>query len=91
MKFTNLIFVTILLLGPTSCRTTWVHPEATQQKYAHDSYKCQYGTEPPSAEQIRGSGTLPVTERRRDWKACMALLGWSRDTRMRSSEPWGTP
>ena len=86
MKTAALIFVMLasLLLG---CRTVWVHPEASQQKYTEDYYSCRFGTEPPTQEAIR-QGELPDVAARPDWKQCMALLGWTSKVGMRWNEPY---
>jgi hypothetical protein len=80
----------VLMLAMTpilGCRTVWVHPEATQEKYTQDFYRCRFGADPPTAEEIRAGDQPPLTKRR-DWEECMALLGWTSRVGMRWSEPY---
>jgi hypothetical protein len=79
--------VCLLLVSVLGCRSVWVHPEATHARFNEDLYRCQFGAEPPSVAAFRSSDR-PVVELRQDWKLCMASLGWERDTRFRSSEPY---
>jgi hypothetical protein len=78
-----LMLITVVSVG---CRTVWVHPDASHEKYTSDFYRCRFGTEPPTPEEIE-HGELPTITPRRDWKQCMALLGWRTKTGMRSSPP----
>jgi hypothetical protein len=77
----------LLLFLAVGCKNVWIHPEATREKYNHDLYLCQFGTKPPNVESLgdpdRANPTL-----RRDWKHCMASLGWEIDNRSRSSKPY---
>lgn len=79
----------LLLLVAMGCRNVWVHPEATHAKYNHDLYLCQFGTEPPSVEGY-ADPDRPNPTLRRDWKYCMASLGWELDSRSRSSKPYAS-
>ena len=81
--FVSVLAVTSLL----GCRTVWVHPEASQEKYASDFYRCRFGAEPPTNEQIH-AGALPSVSARPDWEQCMGLLGWTPEVGMRWSESY---
>lgn len=40
------VFALLLVaLGLVGCRTVWVHPNATADKYADDTFFCKYGIE----------------------------------------------
>jgi hypothetical protein len=86
---TRLLILALLLAtnGALGCRTVWVHPEASREKYTADSYRCRYGQAPPSEEEIL-QGEIPDVRRRHGWKECMALLGWTPKTGMRASPPY---
>ncbi len=81
------VSLTLVLGSVMGCRTVWVNPGASSAKYQADIYQCRYGTEAPTDKEIR-SGDLPPVSARRDWKECMALLGWTTRVGMRSSEPY---
>jgi hypothetical protein len=62
----------MLALGIVGCRTVWVHPDASAQKYADDMFWCQYGYH-------RGDEIAEHTAPRplhRGWRECMGALGW---------------
>jgi len=85
------ICLVIAIFG-LSCRTQWRHPDATAEKYSHDTFFCQYGIERSEWEaQQREQGvsktesdrswalsddSLPAGGVRPDWKHCMIKLGW---------------
>lgn len=86
-KQLGVLALLILACMSTGCRTVFVHPDATQEKYTADFYRCRFGTEPPTQEEIH-RGDLPTLNPRRDWKHCMALLGWTTKVGMRWSPPY---
>ena len=91
MKTKIAVLALLLAVGSgLGCRTIWIHPGATQQKYTDDLYRCRFGAEPPSEAEIR-NGEMPAAIKvRRDWKECMALLGWSHEVGMRWSKPYAS-
>ena len=82
-KLASLLGLFALFL--VGCRSVWVHPEASAEKYAHDLHVCRYGTEPSVA-----AGASPGRAQR-GWKQCMVGLGWETDTGFRSNQPWSKP
>ncbi len=99
MKYT-VILSAILLLG---CRSVWVHPEATAQKYEGDLFFCKHGVErsewkpdpgevatDSDREWALGGGSQPTVVRE-GWKHCMIRLGWHTVVGGRSEKPWRTP
>ena len=83
------IALSLLVFLVTGCRNVWVHPDATRSKYNRDLYMCQFGSELPSAEEF-SDPDRENPQLRRDWKHCMASLGWKLDTRSRSSKPYAS-
>lgn len=80
MRVTGLLFLAVatLLCG---CRTIWMHPEATPEKYEDDKYFCQRGVErgenPPGVDtESERAWALGESPARADWKQCMLRLGW---------------
>ena len=54
-----LILAAVFAVG---CRTVWVHPEATAEKYQKDTFFCKYGIEqsdwsPPVEAETAGEGS----------------------------------
>ena len=78
----------ITSLATSGCRSVWVHPDASHEKYSADLYRCRYGVDPPTADEIR-SGTVASPRARRDWKLCMNTLGWSPRVGMSWDPPYG--
>ena len=85
-----LLLIMLLAVLGTGCRTVWVHPEATQEKWSQDFYLCRFGAKPPTAEDLQDADR-PVLVPRSDWKHCLATLGWTTRVRPRSSPPFSTP
>lgn len=77
-----------ILLG---CRTVWVHPKATAEKYQTDFARCKYGMTPAELERIMDDPHKDFPPQRRDWKRCMQLLGWHTKVGSRSHRAWDTP
>ena len=86
MRTTTCILLGLLAASTTGCRTVWVHPEATQEKYSHDMYWCRYGAEPPDPNKMYEA--RPVLHLHRDWPICMESLHWSKTTGVRSDKPY---
>lgn len=98
-----LLILGLLLLA--SCRSVWVHPEATEEKYAADLFFCQRGVELDEWQASGGAVTETRSERvwalnpavdavggmRPDWKQCMVALGWHTVARSRRNPAWMTP
>lgn len=84
----QIVALSMLFCFVSGCRNTWTHPEATEEKYAHEIYLCRYGVELPTEEEIRRRVADRPGALRSDWGQCMELLGWDRDTRMRWAKPW---
>jgi hypothetical protein len=94
-------FAIVTLLG---CRSVWVHPDATAEKYANDLFFCRQGME-RSEWQARAESEFDTRSDRawalegtdepkvvnRAWKSCMVSLGWDTVVGSRSSPPWRTP
>ena len=94
----------LLLLG---CRTIWVHPDATAEKYYNDLFFCRYGIERSEWKPEPDSGGTATDSERAwalegeevevprkmnpDWKKCMVRLGWTTSTGGRGDEPWWKP
>jgi hypothetical protein len=89
---------TLIAVSLVGCRTVWVHPEATAQKYADDTFFCKYGVE--RSEWVSEAGVEAERQRalapaggviNRAWKHCLRELGWTTTTGSRSNEAWSTP
>ena len=80
MKTTPLLVLAAAVLL-TGCRTIWIHPDATPEKYEDDKYFCQHGVErgeglPPAETESERAWALEEPPSRADWKQCMLRLGW---------------
>ena len=80
MKTTALLALTATALLP-GCRTIWLHPDATVEKYEDDKYFCQHGVERGESEpgvqtESERAWALSISQARADWKQCMVRLGW---------------
>ncbi len=100
----SLLLASLSLVG---CRTIWVHPDATAEKYENDMFFCRYGiersewkpepkpdepvTESERAWALEGPNEVPPGEVRAGWKKCMVRLGWSTSSSGRGDRPWRTP
>lgn len=91
----------LLLVG---CRTVWVHPEATADKYASDLFFCQRGIELSEWRETHETSTGTRSDRAwalgddaapaaelPGWKHCMIRLGWDTRVGFRSEAPWSSP
>jgi len=78
----------VATLATSGCRTVYVHPEATAATFHRDQTRCQYGLSPEEFERAVSTPGQPLPAMRRDWKRCMAALGWDTRTEFRSAEPW---
>ena len=77
-----------LLLCTAGCRSVWVHPEATQEKFTHDQARCMYGMSSEEADRILLNPDEVPPSPRKGWKRCMTLLGWDTVTGARAGRQW---
>ena len=80
----------LLIAFQTGCRSVWVHPEATKEKYETDLSSCKYGVKLGNSDS---SGSTVATSGKvdRDWKHCMVSLGWGTTASLRSDAPGRRP
>ena len=73
------------------CRSVWVHPEATAEKYQEDTARCKYGMTSSELEEVINDPDRQMPRHRDDWRECMQLLGWTTETDYRSEPVWDRP
>lgn len=76
----------------TGCRTVWVHPDASAEKYHEDTVRCQFGISSTELERLHERyATEPefrLPEARSGWTRCMEARGWSTRVGLRSKASW---
>ena len=77
-----------LLFLLSGCRTVWLHPDASAEKYEKDSIRCKYNMNPRELDHILSDPNQPEPRIRSDWKRCMALIGWSSRTDSSGNPAW---
>jgi len=70
------------------CRSVYVHPEATAEKFENDQARCKYNVSAAELAAIVGDESRTIPPIRRDWKKCMIAMGWDTRSRVRSSNVW---
>jgi hypothetical protein len=69
----------LVLLASTSlclgCRTVWIHPNATPEKFETEKAQCLREIGSPPSDGVAY----------RNWKACLLANGWTATTGFRSS------
>lgn len=84
----NLAIATTIAVLVAGCRTVWVHPDATAEKYAEDIARCKYGLTAAEVNHIVLNSGEALPPHRRNWKQCMQILGWSTETKPRAHPLW---
>jgi hypothetical protein len=78
-------------LVSTGCRSVYVHPEATAEKFERDQIRCKYNMNQAELDRVLSDPSQDVPKIRRDWKRCMLLLGWDTQSGFRWSNVWARP
>ena len=88
-KSIHLLVYIFVALGVSGCRSVYVHPDATAEKFEVDSTRCKYNMNPTDFRNVLADSSQDVPVIRTDWKRCMVALGWETRGGVRAENIWG--